>query len=945
MDSNPEPSQAKKKNRKWKSRNKKSNNPGGNLPVPSGSNFGESLVSNTAQSLPTRRRQNNTGSQGVSAANGMSGLEALDFLTRAPLVPSNNSNLIDERNSVNQQLPAITPAKKRTNRKKNKSNQDVPASSVADQNGSMSSRANPRHNPQRPPKKENKVINTPRHRPYVRHVDQNAMTFKEKLIYQLENNKYECMICFQNITPRQKVWSCKECYHVFHISGECILNWAKKSIEESGSWNCPACKAQYSQVPAYYCFCGKLRNPQTRNGDRPHACESLCLAKRGVGCVHPCNEPCHPGPCQECTAYVTKTCSCGKTTKSVRCGQSVECYNQCDKALSCGNHKCEKMCHAGDCAPCEVQLKQLCFCGREERSLECGPGLSSFDRFSCDHPCPLKYSCGIHDCANKCHDTAKGCGLCPTSVERITSCPCGQMSFEEKKIKRNSCLDPIPTCSNVCNKVLACGNFDHRCVAQCHNGDCPPCEDEAFIKCRCRKSKEIIRCSEVPSRTNEYNEILCKYKCQKRKSCGIHRCNERCCVSTDHTCLQLCRKKLSCGLHFCDYICHSGQCRPCLNASKCHTEEDCPPCTVLTEKQCYGGHEVRKNIQCHFSGISCGKPCGKQLSCGVHKCDRNCHPGECYVEGVNCTRPCPAVRSSCEHACAMPCHPEEDCPDTKCMQMVEVTCSCGRRNGKMKCYDMMASIIRTKAAAAQAEEGSEISEDNPTPGVLTRSMSVENMTCLSCNDDCKRVARNKKVAEALSIVTDEDGLTDEPTVTFTETLKDEFRKNPSFVHEVEATFCSLAKSLIDATVSDALSHSFRPMHIDRRRFIHNYAQLFCMTTVSVDDPPKRSVIVTARRSCVRVPLVLLTDLQKYPSLLKSHGLVTLKNTPTNDQIKKAEPMPEKGMQPLKNKCKVFKRIPIVISKPPPLKQQNFFSVLCSDNEEENNRVLNSTTRK
>ena len=25
----------------------------------------------------------------------------------------------------------------------------------------------------------------------------------------------------------------------------------------------------------------------------------------------------------------------------------------------------------------------------------------------------------------------------------------------------------------------------------------------------------------------------------------------------------------------------------------CHSEEECPPCTFLTEKMCMGGHEVR----------------------------------------------------------------------------------------------------------------------------------------------------------------------------------------------------------------------------------------------------------------------------------------------------------------------------------------------------------------
>ena len=34
--------------------------------------------------------------------------------------------------------------------------------------------------------------------------------------------------------------------------------------------------------------------------------------------------------------------------------------------------------------------------------------------------------------------------------------------------------------------------------------------------------------------------------------------------------------------------------------------------------------KVRHNIPCHVTDVSCGKPCGKQLSCG-HKCAKICH--------------------------------------------------------------------------------------------------------------------------------------------------------------------------------------------------------------------------------------------------------------------------------------------------------------------------------
>ncbi|KAK6016926.1 NF-X1 type zinc finger, partial [Ostertagia ostertagi] len=78
----------------------------------------------------------------------------------------------------------------------------------------------------------------------------------------------------------------------------------------------------------------------------------------------------------------------------------------------------------------------------------------------------------------------------------------------------------------------------------------------------------------------------------------------------------------------------------------------------------------------------------------------------------------------------------------------------------------------------------------------------------------------------------------------------------------------------------SLNHNFRPMSVDKRRFIHEYAAFFSIETAGVDDPPKRSVIATARRGVSRAPLVLLTSLQKYPNMLKVAGSVTLKSCAT-----------------------------------------------------------------
>lgn len=90
----------------------------------------------------------------------------------------------------------------------------------------------------------------------------------------------------------------------------------------------------------------------------------------------------------------------------------------------------------------------------------------------------------------------------------------------------------------------------------------------------------------------------------------------------------------------------------------CHSDENCPPCTAFTEKYCFGGHEKRSHVPCFLESLSCGRPCAKPLSCGLHVCLKTCHEGLCQAEDQEtvCTQPCPKKRPDCEHPCAAPCH-------------------------------------------------------------------------------------------------------------------------------------------------------------------------------------------------------------------------------------------------------------------------------------------------
>ena len=103
----------------------------------------------------------------------------------------------------------------------------------------------------------------------------------------------------------------------------------------------------------------------------------------------------------------------------------------------------------------------------------------------------------------------------------------------------------------------------------------------------------------------------------------------------------------------------------------CHSDANCPPCTVLTQKWCYGEHELRNAVPCYVNEVSCGLRCGKPISCGRHKCIQSCHPGACEKPGQVCIQPCTVPRELCGHICSAPCHGGK-CPDTPCKEMVKV---------------------------------------------------------------------------------------------------------------------------------------------------------------------------------------------------------------------------------------------------------------------------------
>lgn len=202
---------------------------------------------------------------------------------------------------------------------------------------------------------------------------------------------------------------------------------------------------------------------------------------------------------------------------------------------------------------------------------------------SCGVTCDKLLSCGHHKCQEICH--LGTCPPCSFSPSQLSTCPCGKTPLAQIELKtgtsRKLCTDPVPTCTKPCHKILKCNeshqnenNDVHLCQATCHVGPCPHCVQQVEIKCRCGRETKTMQCFERDSMTTEF---MCDRKCQKKKSCGKHVCNEICCAMNNsssigsddqqHICMQICNKPLNCGIHKCEELCHRGACRRCLIAS------------------------------------------------------------------------------------------------------------------------------------------------------------------------------------------------------------------------------------------------------------------------------------------------------------------------------------------------------------------------------------------
>jgi len=507
-------------------------------------------------------------------------------------------------------------------------------------------------------------------------------------------------------------WSCGEVCHAVLACGE---HRCESACHEQG--RCPPC----DKLTRRKCRCGKSSEMVPCQEEKEIRCEAVCGKRLACG-RHSCAIICCPGDCGPCPLTLPRPCPCGQEIRPGKeCNASMStdglsssaaspvaessCGRTCNKFLPCGVHHCQRLC-GQPCGSCLEQVSTPCRCGQRTKSLACA---ESQGGWKCDSRCNRLKTCKRHRCRRRCCPGDAGCDAC-----------------EEE-----------------CGKNLTCNN--HACRLLCHAGPCPPCTSISTVNCACGSASKRVKCGMeriVPPPP-------CSKPCTRPSTCQHAREDQ-----PSHKCHPLTKPcptcKLPCGRarsgceHKCMAPCHdpppdagqgastsipapswpavadrnkssaSASSPSAASSSSSSTSPyACPPCPIFVGRSCVGGHEIRR-MPCSTSSttpaFTCESKCGQSLKCGLHKCERTCHPlvqlppasdpsapsipspfaisilSGCKQCTLRCSRvrPADALVRPCPHGpgCGLPCH-ATPCPP--CGASVDVACPCGKSTMLLPC--------------------------------------------------------------------------------------------------------------------------------------------------------------------------------------------------------------------------------------------------------------------
>ncbi len=245
-----------------------------------------------------------------------------------------------------------------------------------------------------------------------------------------------------------------------------------------------------------------------------------------------------------CNVFAVSTCCYGVTRKTgVDFAFLASPTQSCAMFVSDAHHKCVRTCHEGECGACDSHTMVTCRCGALSKDLPCQQ---------------LKLYTGQWD------------------------------------------LLIIHLHSNGFPSVLCVIWFAHvSIVVIVLNLECSIC---VYIW----KNSLRFTCDEGTSFTEE-NPFTCDKRCNKKRTCAMHKCGKTCCVVRNHHFSS--RQILMTPIEILFF-----------------------KCFFLRKRQCSFRHEKRAHsFVFQDQEHRCDLICGKRLTCGLHRCEEPCHRGNCPI--------------------------------------------------------------------------------------------------------------------------------------------------------------------------------------------------------------------------------------------------------------------------------------------------------------------------
>jgi len=159
-------------------------------------------------------------------------------------------------------------------------------------------------------------------------------------------------------------------------------------------------------------------------------------------------------------------------------------------------------------------------------------------------------------------------------------------------------------------------------------------------------------------------------------------------------------------------------------------------------------------------------------------------------------------------------------------------------------YQRIASnILASKMADMQLGHSVDLEE------VFGQGAKKQNqLKTLECNDECKTIERNRRLALGLQIVNPD--LSGKLMPRYTDYMKQWAKKDPHFCQMVHDKLTELVQKA-KTSKQKSRSYSFDVMNREKRHFVHESCQHFGCESQAYDEEPKRNVVATAVKDKVR----------------------------------------------------------------------------------------------